>query len=304
MTTSSPVAELTTRPATGTNHTLPPHGSISRRKYHGCKCDDCRTGYNKYQRSRYRRQGYGTWQPLVDADPARQHLAVLNAAGLSYKVIAEHLGKPLSAVTGIVYELVPGRGRKQRIRPEFAAAILALEPGSMTPGMLPAAGSARRIRALNAIGWPTRVIAEHMGTVAPRIRAITGRQQLVTRATAQGIADCYRDLHHLNPLEHGVAPATVLKLTRMAARKQWQDPVWWEDMGHIDDPDFDPAGVEKELNRNELAALRRSEVEHLLSFNCSIEEIADRVDDLHVGTVRAIVAELRTGRRRNRGAAA
>lgn len=280
------------------------HGTLSCGKYRKCPRPECREAARAYRRLTYRKQGYGTWQPLVDAERARQHLVTLNAAGFSYKVIAEHLGKTMSSVTGIVYELAPGRSRKQRIRPEFADAILALTPELMTPGMFPAVGSIRRVRALNAIGWPTRVIADHMGTIPARIRAITG-QQFVTRTTAQGIADCYRELHRLDPLEHGISPGTVLKLTRMAARKGWLDPLWWEDMGHIDDPTFDPATVEQELNRNDEAAVRRAEIEHLMSFGLDHEVIAARVD-MHPTTVRNIMNELRTGQRRDRrtGAAA
>ncbi|MGW1246969.1 hypothetical protein [Streptomyces sp. NPDC002535] len=295
MTTESPAAGMPTLPAAGTTQ----HGTLSCGKYRKCKRPECREAARAYRRLTYRKQGYGTWQPFVEAEPARQHILALNAAGFSYKVIADHLGKTLAAVTSIVYELTPGRGRKRKIRPEFAAAILALSPESMTPGMLPAVGSVRRVRALNAIGWPTRVIAEHMGTVAPRIRSITGRQQLVTRATAQGIADCYQQLHRLSPLEHGIAPGTVLKLTRMAARKGWRDPLWWEDMGHIDDPDFDPASVEQELGRNDEAAVRRAEIEHLMSFGLDHENIAARMA-MHPTTVRNIMNELRTGQRRDR----
>lgn len=274
------------------------HGTLSCGKYRKCPRPECREAARAYRRLTYRKQGYGTWKPLVDAEPARKHLLALNAAGFSYKVIAEHLGRYTAAVTGIVYELSPNKQRKRRIRPEFEAAILALTPESMTPGMLPAAGSVRRVRALNAIGWPTRVIADHMGTVPARIRSVTG-QQLVTRATAQGIADCYRELHRLNPLEHGIAPGTVLKLTRMAARKGWLDPLWWEDMGDIDDPDFDPAAVEQELNRNDEAAVRRAEIEHLMAFGLDHEAIAGRMD-MHPTTVRSIMNELRTGQRRDR----
>lgn len=277
------------------------HGTLSCGKYRKCPRPECREAARAYRRRTYRQKGYGTWHPLVDAEPARQHLLQLNAAGFSYQVIAEHLGRYVAAVTGIVYELTPGK-RKRRIRPEFEAAILALSPETMTPGMLPATGSARRIRALNAIGWPTRVIAERMGTVPPRIRAITG-QQLVTRSTAQGIADCYEELHRLDPLQHGITPGTVLKLTRMAARKNWRDPLWWEDMGHIDDPQFDPTTAEQQLGRNDEAAVRRTEIQHLMSYGFDHEQIAGRLD-MHPTTVRNIMGELRTGKRRDRGAAA
>ncbi|MEU7010399.1 hypothetical protein [Streptomyces sp. NPDC046332] len=300
--TQTPAAGLTTRPAAGTKRGTPEHGTLSCGKYHKCQRPECREAVRAYRRRVHRLQGYGQWQPLVDAEPARAHLQHLNAQGFSYQVIADHLGRYLAAVTGIVYELNPGRGRKRRIRAEFSQAILAITPDDLTPGLLQAAGTARRICALNAIGWPTRIIADRLGVACPRVREVT-RQQHVTHATASAVADCYEDLKDRNPLEHGIAPGTVLKLQRLAARKGWRDPLWWEDMGGIDDPLFDPAEADQGLKRNEEAAVRRAEIEHLSSFGMNYEQIAARLG-MQPGSVRDIVRELRTGQRRDRQGAA
>jgi AraC-like DNA-binding protein len=73
-------------------------------------------------------------------------------------------------------------------------------------------------------------------------------------------------------------PGSALKTRNKARREGWPDPLWWEDMGHIDDPDFDPAAaVERELNRDELAALRRQEIAHLAAFGIPEHEIAQRL---------------------------
>ncbi|MBQ1164645.1 hypothetical protein KBZ21_42470, partial [Streptomyces sp. A73] len=61
--------------------TLPPHGSLSRHKHHGCDCQLCHSNYRDYETRRYRLRGYGTWQPLADAQPVREHVSALVAAG-------------------------------------------------------------------------------------------------------------------------------------------------------------------------------------------------------------------------------
>ncbi|MFC7929135.1 hypothetical protein [Streptomyces cinereoruber] len=290
----SPAVGLSTRPAAVTN--LPPHGTLSRRKYHGCDCDKCRTAYNSYQRSRYRRVGYGTWQPFVDADPVRQHLANLRAAGYSAEVVANAIGQYVATINAIIYPV--GGVVRQRVRPALAEAILAVTPESLTPALLPAAGSTRRIHALIAAGWTTCRIAQELGVRQPRVPEIA-RQKTVTRSVADRMSACYEKLRRLRPEDHGVTATAALRSRLMAERKGWRDPLWWEDMGHIDDPDFDPATAERELNRDELGALRREEIEHLASYGCDAETIAKRLH-MHLGTVRGVLRELRTGERRNR----
>jgi hypothetical protein len=274
------------------------HGTLSRAKYHGCKCEPCRDYLANYQRTRYRKIGYGTWQPLVDAEPVRQHLLALNAAGLSYDVIAERAGMYTATVTGFVYDLGTKIKRKKRTRRETAKRLLAITADTVTPGMVNAVGTIRRIRALAANGWPMRGLASHIGVAQTTVWKIT-QQTEVYRHTSRAVADCYEALRNERPEDHGVPPWVAARTRQWAAEQQWPDPLWWEDMGRIDDPTFDPAAVERELNRDELGALRREEIEHLDSYGCTPEVIAERLD-MALSTVRAIVQEIHTGQRRDR----
>lgn len=269
--TQTPAAGMTRLPAAGTKH-----GTLSCGKYRKCKRPECIEAVRAYRRTVHRKKGYGTWQPLVDAEPARRHLLALHEAGYSYKVIADYLGKHTAGITGIVYDLSPHHPRRKRIRPQLAEQILGLTEEKLTPGMLPAAGTARRLRALTAVGWPNRIIGEHLGVAAPRISQIA-KQQIVTHAVAQAVAECYRQLSGLSPADHGVTPATIVRLRNLAERHAWRDPVWWEDMGHIDDPTFDPSTAERPLNFHEQAQLRREEILHLASYGATPVEIAARL---------------------------
>ncbi|MYZ37502.1 MULTISPECIES: hypothetical protein [unclassified Streptomyces] len=277
---------------------LPDHGTLSRHKYHGCKCPACVEHYLAYQRARHRKRGYGTWQPYVDAEPIRQHLLALNAAGLSYAVIAERIGRATATVTGFIYDASPRRPRKKRATPEIAAAILAVTAAEVMPGQVDSTGTGRRVQALAAIGWPMRTLGPHIGTHPACVGRLAG-QRYVLRSTARMVADAYENLQHQRPEEHGVSLATAVKTRKWAARQGWPDPVWWDDMGRIDDPTFDPKSAERDLNRDQLAALRRTEIDHLRGFGLTDETIAVRLG-LALSTVHAITVELRTGQRRDR----
>lgn len=277
------------------------HGTLSCGKYRGCKRPECVAAVLAYEARRRRLVGYGKWHPLVDAEPARQHLLKLSEAGCSYRSIAVALGKCLSAVTRVVFPSV-AKPQTQRIRAEYSAAILALSAADVITPRVPAVGVSRRVRALNVVGWPNTAIGERIGRSATHINHIH-HQSMVMRGTAELIKDCYEQLKNLDPLEHGVPVHTALTVAGKAKAQGARDPLWWDDWDSIDDPKFDPGTAERDLNRDELGELRRDEIEHLASFGCEAQDIATRLG-LHLSTVRAVVQEWRTGERRDRKKAA
>lgn len=285
-----------------TTRTIADHGTLSRYKHHGCKCETCRASYCAWQRNRYRRRGYGTWQPFVDAEPIRQHITALHTVGMSYASIAKAADMHEATVTGFIYALSARDPRKEKATPNIAARILAVTADPMLSGWVNATGTRRRIQALAANGWPMGALAASIKVNTSTVNRLT-RQQHVYATTARAVASTYNKYATTSPQDHGVPQWKSDRARQEAATKKWPDPVWWDDMGHIDDPDFDPATAEKKLGRDELAAIRRAEVEHLAAFGLDAEEINKRVD-LALSTIRAILAELRTGQRRDRSKAA
>ena len=280
---------------------LPDHGTLSRHKYHKCKCQKCVDNYRAYQRSRHRKQAYGTWQPYVDAEPIRQHLLKLREQGIAFTRVAEIAGLHPPTVGAFLYRLGPNRPPKKRATPEIAAKILAVTAETATPGIVDATPTRRRPQALAANGWPLKSLGPHIGVnpaTVPRLVV----QARVYRNTAAAVAVAYDKLAGQDPADHGVAAAAIERTRRRAAREGWHDPLWWEDIGHLEDPGFDPDSVER-LSRNELADLRRAEIEHLDAFGCTPEEIHKRLDEeIGISTIRAIVRELHTGQKRHRTA--
>ncbi|MFF2852615.1 hypothetical protein ACFVT5_40940 [Streptomyces sp. NPDC058001] len=279
---------------------LPPHGTLSRHKYHKCKCHECVDNYRAYQRNRHRKQGYGTWQPLVDAEPIRQHLLRLREQGIAFTRVAEIAGLHPPTVGAFLYGLGPKRPRKKRATPEIAAKILAVTAETATPNIVNSTGTRRRIQALAVNGWPMKALGPHIG-VNPATVCRLALQARVFRATAEAVAACYLKLAGENPEAHGISASVAERSRRHAAREGWHDPLWWEDMGRIDDPDFDPAAADREPGARELAALRREEIEHLAWCGHTPEQIRARLDnEVSISTVRQIVHEWRTGEKRQR----
>jgi len=278
------------------------HGTLSRYKHHGCRCETCCAGYRAYQRTTRRRRGYGTWQPFVGAEPVRQHIIALHNAGMSYASIAKAAGLYEATVTGFIYALSAKDPRKEKATPDIANSILAVTPDPMLSGWIDATGTRRRIQALAAHGWPMPSLADPIGINTCSVNRIT-RQVRVFTSTARAVLDVYNTHSAASPQEHGIPLWKSDRARREAQAKGWPDPLWWEDMGHIDDPNFDPANAEAAASRNDVAALRRAEIEHLASYGYEAEDIAARVG-MHVKSTRVILAELRTGQRRDRSKAA
>ena len=58
-----------------------PHG-YARYKLDGCRCYTCGYARSEYEAMRTRAILYGTWEPLIDAQPVRDHIKMLSEAGI------------------------------------------------------------------------------------------------------------------------------------------------------------------------------------------------------------------------------
>lgn len=274
----------------------PDHGTESR--YRGsrngswtpCRCEPCIAAYTRVckQRDLAHLQGIKLIYP---ASTVVDHITMLNNTGMNAETIARRAGVAHSTISYLL------RGRSKTCQRRTAIAILSVRPGDYDEHAdRPATGIRRRLQALYAIGHSPETIADEAGMCAQAISQIAnGHTTWADEPTESAIHATYNTLRN----QKGTSPAAA----RRAANKGWRDPVWWEDYERIDDPDFDPAAVERELSRNELGALRRREVQHLMSAGCDAAQIAARIG-LGVSTVQAIMAELTTGTRRDRAGAA
>ncbi|MFE6127495.1 hypothetical protein ACFQ6Q_04345 [Streptomyces sp. NPDC056437] len=213
--------------------------------------------------------------PLIDAEPARQHVRHLMAAGVSVMRLAAHTGISNSVISGLLYDL-PSRPRTSQMRTQNVRTLLAVKPQDVVAGRIDATGTRRRIQALMAAGWPQIHIGPRINRHPYYVSTLT-KQTRVYAYTAHDVAVAYEQIWNANPLHHGV-PLNASNLVRaIAKRNGWAPPAAWDDDA-IDDPSREPeTGEGVEMNRNELAEYRRQEIAHLASFGVPEHEIAQRL---------------------------
>lgn len=244
-----------------------------------CRCLRCRIGYNEWLADRREQLAAGTWQPFVDAEPARQHINNLHADGMSLPVIATLAGLHLEDIRR-VRGPVGARPAAVRIRPDTERAILGVELhfSRLAAGaLIPTRGAARRIQALRAIGWPAKNLCARIGMSEKGMSSLLVQKHTQV-ATHQRIADLYELLRDQNPLDHGVDPVIYRRGMGYAAARQWAVPAAWADI----DTDAKPNRQIRAPRYLKGAAGDRSrevidETEHLASYGCSRAEIVARV---------------------------
>ncbi|RSS59847.1 hypothetical protein [Streptomyces sp. WAC01280] len=218
----------------------PHHRNLNCYKHFNCRLPECVARYSAYRRRVHRQQGYGTWQPFVDAEPVRRHLQLLDEYGISFEQTARLAGLKATVVAGLLYPM-GSRGIKQRLRAETADKILAVKPvpenlNELRP--IDATGTRRRLQALVAIGFPFLRLGEHLPIHPNQVHYVASGRRVQVK-TARAVAALYDQLWNQNPADYGIRPATSLKVKRYAASKGWAPPAAWDD-DTIDDPTAQP----------------------------------------------------------------
>lgn len=121
---------------------------------------------------------------------------------------------------------------------------------------IPALGTQRRIRALMALGWTGRTIADHCGwKSAEAVTEILKDRQFVFLATAAKIASAYDEM------SMRVGPSD--KNRAEARKKGWAPPLAWDDIDNDpapnyggQDQDVDPVVVMRLLQGDRVSATK------------------------------------------------
>jgi plasmid maintenance system antidote protein VapI len=116
------------------------------------------------------------------------------------------------------------------------------------PIKVPSVGTVRRLRALYALGWTCVQLGERMGVTKTRVaQLLSGRCITVMPETAEKVADLYRDLSMVVPMDQPAkrrGDSPIHERTRRHARKRgWLPPLAWDD-DLIDRPDAEPVVLE------------------------------------------------------------
>lgn len=215
------------------------HG-YARYKLDGCHCYACGFAAAAYRERVKRAIAYGTWQPFVDAETVREHIRALQSCSLGLRVIAAASGvdrRRLQVILNGHPEL--GTAALAKVRPETAAAILAVEP---TLDLLPAktvidgSGSRRRLQALVTVGWSQAKLADRLDWTPGSFGTLI-RSEQVTAGTARKVRVLYAELWDQAPPEGDHRNKIAASRARnYAAGHRWLPPQAWDD-DLIDLPD-------------------------------------------------------------------
>lgn len=221
----------------------PHHDKLTCVKHYGCRRPECVDRFRAYQRERYHGRTAGTWAPLVDAEPVRQHLLALYAADFTPARISELTGLSFQTVVGFVR--MHGyngqrRARKRRCTREVAAKILAITPDTAKPGHVDATGTVRRLQALVAAGWPMGHLGPRISVSCRTVRALI-RQERCYGSTADAVIRVFDALKGEDPAKYGIDRRTITRSRNYAKKRRWATVQYWSDrMDVIDDPHFQP----------------------------------------------------------------
>lgn len=295
--------------------TLPPghpHGE-ARHYGQGCKCEDTRAAKAANLRRRRRENAYGTrpYARRVPAGPAREHL--LNALGgqtLTSDVAVE-LGVSLATLRRLIKDPkdTGSKGRLTTVTIQDEEKVLAWKPRTVfqyRPGFIPAAGTARRLQALAALGWPVArleplIPGKRTPTQARSLQDVLaytrrGRTDLVKEATAAQVKVLYDRLWNTTPEHTNQRQKEAITKTRnLATRHKWALPMAWDE-GAIDNPDAKPHRAHR---RREVAVMTGS-VEDLVELveehGLDWEEAASRAGYRSVDSAQSALKRYRRGR--------
>lgn len=217
----------------------PAHGTRARYLTEACRCDPCRAA--NAEEGRRRRRALAEGRPaLVDATPVREHLAALRATGFGVRRIAAASGVAQETIDGIFG--IRGRPATVRVRPETAAALLAVD-GTTPPGIaervpVPSLGTLRRLRSLTAAGYSLAAIARDAGlTPEPLGRILRSARTTVGSITHDRIKVTFDRLPAGGP-----TPRTTHEASVIAARRDRANAAGWPMPAAWDNPD-DPTEV-------------------------------------------------------------
>lgn len=248
------------------------HGDPKRYR-RGCRCKPCTTATTEETRKRryLRATGRGTLRA-----PARAaaHIDQLRAAGMRDAAVRE----ACKICPDVLYRIMRGQGTiHYAVEARILSVPVPAPTGERNGAYIDATGTRRRLRALASQGWTATELARRLGKSKQYVVYLQlghGRGT-VRRWLAEEVGCLYSQLRDLAPETEGVRPALAKAARADAATKGWLGPGYWDD-DEIGNPAFVPA-VEGPENRDELAAYRRREIEHLAAFNVPEHEIAERL---------------------------
>jgi lambda repressor-like predicted transcriptional regulator len=299
------------RPIRDCEHTTLRHQHGIRAAYISdrCRCEPCTAANRSDEQKRQRAIAYGRWSPYLEAEPVRQHVRALMAAGIGLRRIAELARLPYGTVASLVYGSPrSGRTPSGRIRPHTATKLLAITASTeaRAPGALvDATGTRLRLQSLVLNGWSLAGLARRLGRSPDHLPSAL-KATAVTVATAQAVHALFDELWDTAPPTHTHAErVTATKARNRATRQGWLPAMAWDDIDDRTEPpgvdvdgcalDIDEIAVERAMGGDHVPltrAERDEAVRRLTSKGYSVRQIAERLGT----TTRTVMRRRAAGR--------
>jgi DNA-binding XRE family transcriptional regulator len=200
-------------------------------KTHKCRCQPCRDGVAKRERTRRASFANGVRRREVDPAAATAHIATLLEARMTQRDIAARAGLSELTVRNIT------KGKVPWIFATTERALLAVKPArSIDAGQrVDGTGTRRRMQALMALGYSTTELSARLHKPRPFASRVM-RQEFVVEPTRIAVAALYDELSMTK------LPDTweVQRIRNIAAKNGYAPPLAWDD-DVIDDPSAEPA---------------------------------------------------------------
>ena len=212
-------------------------GSTRHHKEGSTLCAPCLEARRRYNR-RIKKNARRGWSGIVPVTTARRHVLNLHADGIPFDLIADRAGVSRTTILRI-----SGAGRPTtQINAQTQHKILSVHIDPTADATyIQAWRVERRLRSLQALGWPLSEVAARTGWSVPNLNALANpdrwRSRLtVSRETFEKIDATYRALSMKTPEPSRWVTATKNR----AAARGWAPPMAWN---NIDDHDEKPTGM-------------------------------------------------------------
>jgi transcriptional regulator with XRE-family HTH domain len=229
-----------------------------------------------YENHRNRQKLYGRWESSrVPAEPIRQHVQALRAAGVGSRRVEELSGVSRSVIQALMNgRSIYGKQPSKTISAENAQRLLAVEANPAAGCPVDITGTTRRLQALVAIGYTQSDIAARVGITPANATEMFHGNRSVLLSTAIKVRRIYEELS-MRPGPSGAARQRAKKLG-------WAPPLAWED-DTIDNPQAKPdLGERRPVKFDErfleMRELGFSDLEILKRLNVKAESLMRQLD--------------------------
>jgi len=198
----------------------------------------------------------------VDIVAVREHMQQLRSMGVGTRAIATSSGVSRSTVIRII----KGKELSTRVTTsELLMSVMSSEAAAYVHGI----GTARRLRALHAVGWSFNMLAAALQWPRSFVVRLAVNPKTVRTSTAAHVAKVYRQL------EYRILPQTAaaIRSRKHATAQGWVGPAAWDGLD-MDDP---ACKTENRKTYRRTIADLTEDVMFLLGCGETVERIAQRL---------------------------